>query len=670
MPLRFKLLLILLLAAVFPVAGFRFIEQMEATLRLANEQALLASGQAIGKALLVMDPKLAAEGRERLYAREINFALSVDGYVGDWRELEDLAREYQDRDRQLTLRVFLARDPHWLYLRADVRDRSPVPPEGDDAALERADRVEILTDQYRLLLACERQGPARLAGLPRGMNAGLAACDRDPNGYRIELRMPTSWALSRLGIAAIDVPVPGADLPRALIGTVQNGRVVSVPLQGTGVQLPGLIALLPEGTRARVISPDRYVLAQAGVLYEAAQQAQRETFQRWLRATVYRLMLAPAFTDPAPYRGDLLRLETTETEAALRGESAVGWRPASTQHSVVLSAAVPLGGKGEFGALLLERTSDTLLLWTNRGLGGLLLGGLITVLIASAVLFGYAGYLSYRIRRLRTAAETALSSDGKLRGRFPRSKAHDDVGELSRAFARLLDQIGEYNEYLRSLASKLSHELATPLAMVKGSLDNLELLHLPEQARTYSERARSGVERLGYILRAMSEANRIERAIDQAEAERFDLRAFVTGAVAAYRDLPAARNKRIECLVPEQAVMLMGAPELLHQALDKLVDNALSFTPEQGWIRIELRMVEQIPRLSVRNQGPPLPSRMQEQLFQSMVSVRERGDNTPHLGLGLFIVRLVSELHGGLPQAGNLPNGEGVYFELHLPGML
>ena len=73
----------------------------------------------------------------------------------------------------------------------------------------------------------------------------------------------------------------------------------------------------------------------------------------------------------------------------------------------------------------------------------------------------------------------------------------------------------------------------------------------------------------------------------------------------------------------------------------------------------------------VANNGPPLPDRMQERLFESLVSVREgaqRGE-APHLGLGLFVVRLVAELHQGQASAVNLPDGAGVEFRLRLAGM-
>jgi signal transduction histidine kinase len=115
-----------------------------------------------------------------------------------------------------------------------------------------------------------------------------------------------------------------------------------------------------------------------------------------------------------------------------------------------------------------------------------------------------------------------------------------------------------------------------------------------------------------------------------------------------------------------------GAPDLIAQALDKLFDNACSFTPDGRWIALSLQQRDGRVEVRVANAGPMLPAAMQERLFDSLVSVRERsarGGETPHLGLGLYIARLVAELHRGVAAAANLPDGDGVEFSLTMVGM-
>ena len=156
--------------------------------------------------------------------------------------------------------------------------------------------------------------------------------------------------------------------------------------------------------------------------------------------------------------------------------------------------------------------------------------------------------------------------------------------------------------------------------------------------------------------------------IASADAEDFNLSDVVRGCAESYRALAAPRA--VHCDVPPQPVPFHGAPELIAQALDKLFDNARSFTPESGWIALRLTVVDDGLEISVANQGPSLPATMQGRLFDSLVSLREaRGGDSPHLGLGLYVVRLVAERHGGAAAANNLPNRDGVEFVLRLAGM-
>jgi len=169
----------------------------------------------------------------------------------------------------------------------------------------------------------------------------------------------------------------------------------------------------------------------------------------------------------------------------------------------------------------------------------------------------------------------------------------------------------------------------------------------------------------------MSESSRVERAIGSAEAEDFDLRALVVGCAEGYRALAGTRALVLDA--PAQALPFHGAPDLVAQALDKLFDNARSFTPNDGTIRLELAHGDEAVRIVMSNDGPLLPPAMQDRLFDTLVSVRDAGarlpGEAPHLGLGLTVVRLVAELHRGTAQARNRDDASGVEFILDLRGM-
>jgi signal transduction histidine kinase len=247
---------------------------------------------------------------------------------------------------------------------------------------------------------------------------------------------------------------------------------------------------------------------------------------------------------------------------------------------------------------------------------------------------------------------------------FPETQARDELGDVARGFATLLERLNQYTGYLRTLAGKLAHEIRTPLTVVRSSLDNLESEQLPAAARNYLERARQGSERLGAILLAMGAATRVEEAIGSAERVSFDLAAVLASAVAAYRGAFPARSFRAE--LPSEPLMLTGAPDLIVQMLDKLIDNAVDFSPPGSTITVRLRREPQSAVIEVDNSGPPLPEHAAGRLFESLWQSRGRGGGQPHFGLGLYIVRLIAEFHGGQASAGNLADGSGVRFSVRL----
>ena len=176
---------------------------------------------------------------------------------------------------------------------------------------------------------------------------------------------------------------------------------------------------------------------------------------------------------------------------------------------------------------------------------------------------------------------------------------------------------------------------------------------------------RQGAQRLDGILAAMSEATELEQAIRETAAQPFDLAAVVASCCAAYRDVYPEREIAYRC--EAQPATIVGSGELIAQLLDKLVDNAVSFSAPGSRIDVALIAAGDELVLSVANRGPPLPAKMRGRLFDSLVSIREQRDGRPHLGLGLHIVALVADFHGGRCEADDLPDGSGVVFRVSLP---
>jgi two-component system, OmpR family, sensor histidine kinase ChvG len=283
------------------------------------------------------------------------------------------------------------------------------------------------------------------------------------------------------------------------------------------------------------------------------------------------------------------------------------------------------------------------------------------------VLLAFATRLAARVRRLHAEAESAIDPQGRVRGTITPSKARDEIGDLSRTMAAVLSRLREYNAYLEALAGRLTHELRTPVAVVRSSLDNLRQHALPEEARVYVDRANEGVGRLSRLISRLSEATRLERLMETAERERFDLAAVVASCIAGYQSAYAPR--RFDFAASAGPLWVDGVPDAFAQMLDKLVENANDFAPKDSAIRVQLARRGAMAHLAVENDGPPLPEEARARLFESMVTMREGERAGAHLGLGLYIVRLVAEFHGGRVEARSSSGASGVRFEVEVPAV-
>jgi len=417
------------------------------------------------------------------------------------------------------------------------------------------------------------------------------------------------------------------------------------------------------GSRVWVVDTRSRVRGLSGSLRDPRESG---TIVSWLKPAAALVVPAPKFPvgdETLPVRGQIDR--------ALIGVSSTQWRATRDRDVAILSAAQPVFlGDDIVGAVVVEETTGAIQILRQAALEKLLAVTLAVVAVALTVLLAFSGRLATRIRRLHAEAEAAIDAQGRVKGAISASAAKDEIGDLTRTTAAMLARLRDYNAYLEAMAGRLSHELRTPVAVVRSSLDNLAAEPLAGNARVYVDRALEGVGRLARLISRLSEATRLERLLESAERERFDLAAVVRGCVEGYRGIYAER--RFELATAPGALMVDGVPDAFAQLLDKLVENANDFAPPATGVRVSLEALDGRAVLAVENEGPALPEAMLHRLFDSMISARashapgEVRSEGAHLGLGLYVVRLVAEHHGGTVRAMNRPEG-GVRFEVAVP---
>ncbi len=676
MSIRVQLLIIALTTLVLPWAGCQYARELETTLRVSQESSLQAAAATIANALSAQhqrvfgdlsEPKAFHRDEGDLYVFPLHNQPLLDGYREDW----DLAAEPKAiPSTALAARVQAGMTERYLFIYLEVDDPTFDPEPADvHPEQDRFDRVDVVIQgpdgslqsyffgtgapgliEAQTLLNGD-DGSGRAAPEPRIQAFWL----QTSRGYHLEARVPRSLVGSRLWIEATDGS-SGAKAGFIGAGTLRGGQLF--------LATPGLNELLgifiSPGTRASVIDTNGLKLGVAGSLSSRKDDDQSSAEVGWYR----RFMAGDTSHWPLQVSAPD-HLEGKSVADALAGRRSAEWMRATPSGAPILSAAAPITLTDRtWGAVILEQPGDRLLELRDRALLHLFNLTLLATALAVAIAFGVATWISVRIGRLRLAADTAVTADGKIRLDMPESKHADEIGALSRGFERLLARLNEHTQYLRTLGSKLSHELRTPLTIVRSSLDNLESEGVRPDQRGYVTRAREGVLRLQSILSALGAAARVEESIKQAERVHFDLTDLLQSAVGGYRD--AFRTARLELHTPPEACFMHGAPDLILQMLDKLVENAVDFCSPSGTITVGLTRAMSSYELAVSNDGPPIPAELLGRLFESLFEHRQGMDDKPHFGLGLYIVRLIAEFHGGKAVGANRPGG-GATFTAILP---
>ncbi|MFY8273500.1 proteobacterial dedicated sortase system histidine kinase [Pseudoalteromonas sp. SSDWG2] len=701
--LRSKVILLSCFLFVLPWLGYEYVWEMEKYLRKGQEKTLVGTTRALATALHER-PALfenaseftdkVEKGRD-LYAYNINNAIRLDGELGDWLPYENLMWHYQGAylqtptpshdERDLSFKHMVGKYSQHLYAVFAITDNHVQYRGKNSLAVDRNDHLKIAIksphgELKNYIIATREDGWVNAFTLPE-LNPYTdiqGYFKRTEVGYNIELRMPLNMLGNKLGFAISDWDNNTEQRHLMATSNVNDASTLGTVLLPSPEIKRIIKGMGHSGSRIWVVDKHHRVLAQSGNIQHAdgvwASSLQGDEEQglwhdfetQFLHPLYYQILTKPP-SDFLDILHDVAALQGSHIASALRGEPASNWRITPDNKAVILSAAYPIWGNDQvLGAVIAEETTNGVRTLRNKALEKLFNVIIAVMLIGTISLFFFASRISSRIRRLRDSAEQAIDEQGRVRSQLTVSEDSDEIGDLSRSFANIVNRLGGYTHYLENMSSRLSHELRTPVAVVRSSLENLQLTATEPQQQKYLTRAQEGVMRLNKLITTMSEATRLEQSINTAAREDYDLAQVVQGCMQGYA--LAYANAKFEVEVMSQPIPVNGSADFFAQLLDKLINNALEFTHSDRAITVKLVQHNALAILTIDNQGPALPSDIGDHIFDSMVSVRSQDkQQQPHLGLGLYIVRLITDYHRGKVSASNLPDNDGVRIEVQIP---
>src|SRR5215472_17039946 len=344
-----------------------------------------------------------------------------------------------------------------------------------------------------------------------------------------------------------------------------------------------------------------------------------------------------------------------EVANALKGQKRSMVR-VNSRGEVIVSVAVPvLRSRTIHGALMLSTQGDDIdQMVTAERIAILKVGGVASeVIIVLSLLL--ASTIAGPVRRLADSAERVRRRI-KTRVEIPDfALRRDEIGHLSGALRDMTDALYNRIEAIEMFAADVSHELKNPLTSLRSAVETLPL------ARTDSSRSRllavieHDVKRLDRLISDISDASRLDAELQRQEAAPVDLNKLLTAVVTLASEVKHEDGVTVTLTFEgsPRIFIVQGHDSRLSQVINNLIDNARSFSPSDGNVRVTCRRSGHEILITVDDDGPGIRPEAIEKIFERFYTDRPQQNFGQNSGLGLSISKQIVEAHDGRLSAQN-----------------
>ncbi|GER02750.1 histidine kinase [Iodidimonas nitroreducens] len=265
-----------------------------------------------------------------------------------------------------------------------------------------------------------------------------------------------------------------------------------------------------------------------------------------------------------------------------------------------------------------------------------------------------ASTIARPVRQLARAAERVRNGIGREK-RLPRFDRNDEIGDLSLALSDMTEALYRQIDAIDSFAADVAHELKNPLSSLRSAAESLSRTDKPDIRERLLAIIAEDVRRLDRLITDISDASRLDADLTRSRMEPLDLGLLVAMLVDANRTREDCGQKTILFQEPKPGTMMVrGLESRLAQVIANLLENAISFSPDGGTIRLSLSRKGARLELLVEDEGPGLPEGAAQRIFERFYSERPEPEAFgTHSGLGLSISKQIVEAHKGQISASN-----------------
>ena len=281
-------------------------------------------------------------------------------------------------------------------------------------------------------------------------------------------------------------------------------------------------------------------------------------------------------------------------------------------------------------------------------------------------------YLTKNLREINYAAQRFQQGD--LGYRIAEHHKTDLTGlaqtynNMAETILTDMDKIKSLEKLRRDLIANISHDLRTPLAIIQGYIETLQMKEAeltPVEREDYLNKINSSGERLSKLITQLFEYSKLEANQVEPQKEPFLISELANDIHRDYQMLANKKNIALKLNMEEQVPLVFADISLVERAIQNLMDNALKFTPENGEVIVEIKLVKKNVEIAIKDSGPGITKENQQLVFERYRQTKT-GKEKEGAGLGLAIVRKIIELHDASIKVFSRPN-EGTTFSFSLP---
>lgn len=394
----------------------------------------------------------------------------------------------------------------------------------------------------------------------------------------------------------------------------------------------------------------------------------RERLHQFLDGFTQQIDAPPSIDRPGMRADDYI-----EVMNALEGQTAVQVR-ARADGKLTINIAVPVQRfRRVLGAMLLTAQTDSIdsiVRAEQMLIVKVFLGAFLFTIFLS---FFLGRTLVRPIRVLARAAERVRRGRGREE-RIPEfAERLDEIGDLSRSLSDMTRALYTQIDAVERFAADVAHEIKNPLSSMRSALETIQMTDKPEAKVKLYGILEEDVKRIDRLITDISDASRLDAELTRGRMEQFDLGVMLTVLADAYRTTRLPEDIMLDFRDQEAGIFLVkGIEARLGQVWRNLLDNALSFSPADGVVRLDLSIQEKFILLTVEDDGPGVPEGANAKIFKRFYSERPDSEEFGnHSGLGLSICKQVIEAHGGRISVENRLNDDnsvlGARFVVRLP---